>query len=64
MEDLRRIETLYKEPFRQFVEVYSMWQKNLTPPLTWLTIVQTLELMSEKNLSKQLRDKYAVTSNC
>ena len=57
------IEAQYKDPVRLFAEVYCIWKKKLSPPLTWNTIVNTLEQMNERKLSKDLREKYSLASN-
>ena len=63
MTDIRWIEALYKDPNRLFVEVYCIWKMNLTPPLTWLTVVNILELMLERKLTEELRDNYVTTTD-
>ena len=46
------------EPHNCLVEMLSMWLERVDPPPTWTAIIEAVEFLGEKQLGKELRDKY------
>ena len=43
------------------VEMVGMWLEQVHPPPTWTAIIEAVEFLGEKQLGKELRDKYCPT---
>ena len=43
------------------VEMLGMWLEQVHPPPTWVAIIEAVEFLGEKQLGKELRDKYCST---
>ena len=49
------------EPQNCLVEMLGMWLEQVQPPPTWVAIIEAVEFLGEKQLGKELRDKYCST---
>ena len=50
------------EPRNCLVEMLGMWLEQVHPPPTWNAIIEAVEFLGEKQLGKELRDKYCPTA--
>jgi len=46
------------DPQSCLVEMLGMWLEQASPPPTWVAIIEAVEFLGEKQLGKELRDKY------
>ena len=51
------------EPQKCLVEMFEMWLECVYPPPTWAVIIEAVEFLGEKQLGKELRDKYCTMVN-
>ena len=47
-----------RDPQSCLVEMLGMWLEQVQPPPTWAAIIKAVEFIGEKQLGKELRDKY------
>lgn len=49
------------DPQNCLVEMLGMWLERVYPSPTWTAIIEAVEFLGEKQLGKELRDKYCPT---
>ena len=46
------------DPHKCLIDMLEAWLKTVEPPPTWSSIIKTMEFLEEKQLAKELREKY------
>ena len=46
------------DPHRCFLKMLDSWLDQISPPASWATIIEAIEFLGDKQLGKELRDKY------
>ena len=59
MSDLDSIETKHHgDPHLCLLDMLDAWLKRVDPPPTWSVIIEAVEFLGEKQLGRELREKY------
>lgn len=59
-EKVDSIEENFKDSKKCLLEVLRMWLKQVNPPPTWAAIIDFVEFLGEKQLGRELREKYSL----
>ena len=47
-----------QDSHKYLIGILGVWLKRVDPPPTWTAIIDTVEFLGEKQLARQLREKY------